>query len=170
MTPDFTSLSTALFTFSPRDIAIAQLQERIRGSVLSPDHADFASATAAWVANTVHTPSLVVLAETAQDVVEAVKFARAHNLPVSVQATGHGAVAPIDNGVLVNTSRMLGYSIDPIAQTARVEAGVKWALRKDLLFTAAVFQLERSNSQATDPLNPGFVVLTGKSRTRGVEL
>ena len=127
MTPDFTSLSTALFTFSPRDIAIAQLQERIRGSVLSPDHADFASATAAWVANTVHTPSLVVLAETAQDVVEAVKFARAHNLPVSVQATGHGAVAPIDNGVLVNTSRMLGYSIDPIAQTARVEAGVKWA-------------------------------------------
>ncbi|MCB2073879.1 MAG: TonB-dependent siderophore receptor [Novosphingobium sp.] len=51
-----------------------------------------------------------------------------------------------------------------------IEAGVKWALRKDLLFTAAVFQLERSNSQATDPLNPGFVVLTGKSRTRGVEL
>lgn len=51
-----------------------------------------------------------------------------------------------------------------------IEAGVKYAIRPDLLFTGAIFQLERSNSQATDPLNPGFVVLTGKSRTRGVEL
>ncbi|MGD9664655.1 MAG: TonB-dependent receptor, partial [Novosphingobium sp.] len=51
-----------------------------------------------------------------------------------------------------------------------IETGVKFAIRPDLLLTGAVFQLERSNSQATDPLNPGFVVLTGKSRTRGVEL
>jgi catecholate siderophore receptor len=50
-----------------------------------------------------------------------------------------------------------------------LEAGVKWAINPNLLLTAAVFQLERSNSQAPDPLNPGFVVLTGKSRARGAE-
>lgn len=51
-----------------------------------------------------------------------------------------------------------------------IEFGVKWAIRPELLLTAAVFQLERSNSQTTDPDNPAFVILTGKSRTRGVEL
>ncbi|GGD74553.1 TonB-dependent receptor [Croceicoccus mobilis] len=50
-----------------------------------------------------------------------------------------------------------------------IEAGIKWAPRPHLLVTAAVFQLERSNRQTTDPDNPGFVVLTGKTRTRGFE-
>ncbi|MCC6704542.1 MAG: FAD-binding oxidoreductase [Thermomicrobiales bacterium] len=127
MTPDTSSAQTIDFTFSTVDIAIARLQERLRGSVLTPGHADFASASAAWVANTVHNPALIVLAETAQDVVEAVRYAREHDLPVAVQATGHGAVAPIEGGLLINTSRMLGYAIDPETRTARVEAGVKWA-------------------------------------------
>lgn len=51
-----------------------------------------------------------------------------------------------------------------------LEAGIKWAPRPDLLLTAAVFQLDRSNGQTTDPADPTLVVLTGKTRTRGVEL
>lgn len=51
-----------------------------------------------------------------------------------------------------------------------VEAGVKWAARPQLLLTAAVFSLNRSNSQTTDPANPAFTILTGRSRTRGAEL
>ena len=50
-----------------------------------------------------------------------------------------------------------------------LEAGIKWAVHRDLLFTAAVFRLTRSNTRATDPLNPGFVVLTGESRVEGFE-
>ncbi|HSG35209.1 MAG TPA: TonB-dependent siderophore receptor [Sphingomonadaceae bacterium] len=50
------------------------------------------------------------------------------------------------------------------------EIGVKWAIRPELFFTAALFQLDRGNSQAPDPDNPGFVVLTGKSRVKGFEL
>ncbi len=50
-----------------------------------------------------------------------------------------------------------------------MEAGIKWSPRPELLLTAAVFQLERSNRQTTDPDNPGFVILTGKTRTRGFE-
>ena len=50
-----------------------------------------------------------------------------------------------------------------------IEAGIKWAPRPQLFATAAVFQLERSNTTAEDPLNPGFIVLTGKSRVRGFE-
>ena len=51
-----------------------------------------------------------------------------------------------------------------------IEAGVKWAPRRDLLFSAAMFRLERSNTQAPDPSGSGLTVLTGKSRTKGIEL
>lgn len=51
-----------------------------------------------------------------------------------------------------------------------IEVGVKWAPRPDLLVSAAVFQLDRSNTQAPDPSGSGLTVLTGKSRTKGIEL
>lgn len=51
-----------------------------------------------------------------------------------------------------------------------LEAGLKWAIRPQLFATVAVFRLERDNTQAPDPLNPGFVVLTGATRAQGVEL
>lgn len=51
-----------------------------------------------------------------------------------------------------------------------IEAGVKWAVRPSLLFNAAIFQLERTNSPTTDPTDPTLTVLTGKTRTQGFEL
>lgn len=50
-----------------------------------------------------------------------------------------------------------------------LEAGVKWEPRSGLALSAAVFQLDRDNTRAPDPLNPAQVVQTGKTRTRGFE-
>jgi catecholate siderophore receptor len=49
-----------------------------------------------------------------------------------------------------------------------MEAGAKWELLDGLLATAAVYQLDRENTQARDQLDR--VVLTGATRTRGLEL
>ena len=49
------------------------------------------------------------------------------------------------------------------------ELGFKWLARPELLVTAAIFRLDRSNTQAADPTNPGFVILTGSSRVEGFE-
>ncbi|MEO5597830.1 MAG: TonB-dependent siderophore receptor [Novosphingobium sp.] len=49
-----------------------------------------------------------------------------------------------------------------------LEAGVKWDIARDLSFTAAVYQLDRTNSRVTDP-NTSLWVLTGKSRVNGFE-
>lgn len=49
-----------------------------------------------------------------------------------------------------------------------LEAGVKWDISDALAFTSAVFRLDRSNTRATDPIS-GNVVLSGKSRTEGIE-
>ena len=51
-----------------------------------------------------------------------------------------------------------------------IEAGIKWAIKPDLFATAAVFQLDRSNTRAVDPNDTTLTVLTGKSRVKGVEM
>jgi catecholate siderophore receptor len=50
------------------------------------------------------------------------------------------------------------------------EIGAKLQLPGGLLATAAIYQLDRTNTRATDPANPALTVLTGKQRSRGLEL
>jgi catecholate siderophore receptor len=50
------------------------------------------------------------------------------------------------------------------------EVGAKWEFPGGLLATAAIYQLDRSNTRASDPSDPTRTVLTGKQRSRGLEL
>jgi catecholate siderophore receptor len=50
------------------------------------------------------------------------------------------------------------------------EVGAKWEPIDGLLATAAAYQLDRTNTQARDPANPQFLLLTGAQRSRGLEL
>jgi catecholate siderophore receptor len=50
------------------------------------------------------------------------------------------------------------------------EVGAKWDVRSSLSLTAALFQLDRTNSTAPDPLDPSRTVQTGAQRTTGYEL
>ena len=49
------------------------------------------------------------------------------------------------------------------------ELGVKWEPVSGLLATAAIYQLDRTNTRATDPVT-NLTVLTGAQRSRGLEL
>ncbi|MEV4611492.1 FAD-binding oxidoreductase [Kitasatospora sp. NPDC049258] len=71
-------------------------------------------------------PEVIVGARGTADVIAAVRFAAARRMPVAVLATGHGPSAPMDGGVLVSTRRMTGVRVDPLARTARIEAGTPW--------------------------------------------
>ena len=59
-------------------------------------------------------------------------------------------------------------SLDPEA-FRNLEVGAKWDVTPQLSVTAAAFQLDRSNTRVADPANPGFWLLTGSSRVRGLE-
>jgi len=50
------------------------------------------------------------------------------------------------------------------------EVGAKWEPIHGLLATAAIYQLDRTNTRATDPNNSALIVLTGAQRSRGIEL
>ncbi len=49
------------------------------------------------------------------------------------------------------------------------EIGAKWIARNSVEITAALYELERSNSTAPDPLDARRAVQTGRQRTTGVE-
>ena len=102
------------------------LRAGLRGTAFAAGEDGYDEACRAWNLNAHQEPALVVMAEGAADVMAAVRFARELGLGVGVMATGHGVGAPCDGGVLVNTSRMRGVRVDPVARTARVEAGALW--------------------------------------------
>lgn len=115
------------FTGAPFDpFALDALRTALQGVALTPGDDGYADASACWSVLIRHEPAIVVMAETTDDVILAVRFANAHDLPIAVQGTGHGQPAPCVGGMLVNTSRMQGVTIFPQARRARAEAGVKW--------------------------------------------
>lgn len=83
-------------------------------------------------------PSLIVSAETPDDIVAAVQHAVDEDLPVTVQATGHGLAMPVDTGVLVSTRRLNSVRVDATARTAWVDAGARMS---DVVDAAAPFGL-----------------------------
>lgn len=50
------------------------------------------------------------------------------------------------------------------------EVGARFEPVQGLMLSAALYRLERTNTTANDPLNPGVIVQTGEQRTEGLEL
>ena len=91
-----------------------------------PGDPSWDQARTAWNLAVDQRPAAVALPETVDDVVAAVDYARELGLRVAVQGTGHGAGAPLDGALLVNTARMTGVEIDAGARVARVASGTIW--------------------------------------------
>lgn len=103
-----------------------RLQERIQGRVITPIDPGYDAARQAWNLTVDQRPAVIVMVESAFDVVEAVRFAKDEGLGVAVQSTGHGNVRPANDCLLIITSPMKQIRVDPVAQTAWIQAGVKW--------------------------------------------
>ncbi len=105
----------------------AALQARIQGTVVVPGDADYDQARQSWNLSAQHQPAVIVIANNANDVIEAVQFAKLENLGITMQGTGHGVARPADaQSLLIVTSNMNNVRIDAQQQTAWVEAGAKW--------------------------------------------
>ena len=114
-------------TIQTKEIYATQdLAEKIQGKVYLPDDAGYDQARAGWNLAFQQRPLIVVAAKTAEDIVEAVRYADKVGLWVGVQATGHGTLRPADDEMLIVTSGMNRVEVDPRAKTARTEAGAKW--------------------------------------------
>ena len=102
------------------------LRGAVRGIVSKPAEGSYAQDTAAFNLAQVHHPDAVLGALDASDVQAAVQWAAERGIPLAVQATGHNAASPMDEGLLINTSRLQDFELDPERGTFTVGAGVRW--------------------------------------------
>jgi len=100
---------------------------RLTGQVYGPGDDGYEERRRALNPAVEHRPLAVVEALGAADVRAAVDAARRQNLPIAVQATGHGTHAAVDGGILLRTSSMAAVLVDPDRRTARVGPGARWA-------------------------------------------
>src|SRR5262245_37579396 len=94
---------------------VEALQAGLRGQlILSSDHA-FDEARRVWNGNVDRRPALIARCSGAADVQHAVRFAKAHNLLVSVRGGGHSApgYGTNDGGLVIDLSLMKSISVDP---------------------------------------------------------
>jgi FAD/FMN-containing dehydrogenase len=119
--------------------AAMELVASITGELLTPASSGWDHARGAWNLSADQHPAMVLEAASPGDVQAAVRFARANGLRVATQVRGHGATDTVDPDVLlVNTRRMAGVTVDPVARRARVQAGARW---QDLIPKAARYGL-----------------------------
>lgn len=110
-------------------ISVDELRERLDGDYVTPDDSNWDEARLAWNLAVDQRPAAVAIPESADDVVQIVRHARANGLRVAGQSTGHNAhplAANLEHTVLVKTHRMRRVQIDADARVARVEAGALW--------------------------------------------
>lgn len=105
---------------------IDALRDTVDGDVFGQSDDGYDAARAAWNLVVDQHPAVIVVADSTADIVAALRFARANNLRVAIQATGHGVARAADGALLIVTSRLDGVTIDPATRTAHVEAGATW--------------------------------------------
>ncbi len=112
-------------TESPSADLFDELDAVTQGTLAVQGHADYEALVSPWNLAIDVRPTAVLAATTAQDVVEAVRFARRHGLQATPQATGHGPIASLVGHLLVTTRGLDECVVHPEGW-ARVGAGVKW--------------------------------------------
>ncbi len=101
------------------------LRSRLTGQLITAASADFDAARKVVYITIDRRPRAIVRAANAQDVAEAVKYARASSLPLAVRSGGHSLAyySVIDDAIVVDLSGMKRIEIDPATRIARVGAG-----------------------------------------------
>lgn len=104
---------------------LGSLRNRLDGRLLVPGDPAYEESRALHDFTFQRRPWVVVQAGSAADVVQAVRFARLHRLPIAAKGGGHSipGYSSIDGGLVVDLSMMRRVSIDPAKGVARVQAG-----------------------------------------------
>ncbi|WP_435970115.1 FAD-binding oxidoreductase [Streptomyces sp. Qhu_M48] len=104
------------------------LRGAVRGTVVTRGDPSYDVSRRVYNALHDRRPAVVVHAVDAADVSAAVRYAREHALPLAVRGGSHSVAGfgTVDDGLVVDLSRMRGVRVDPEARTARAAGGATW--------------------------------------------
>src|SRR6476646_8553997 len=106
------------------EAVVQNFADRLRGRLLRPGDGGYDEARKVWNGMIDRRPALIARCAGVADVVAAVRFARAHELLVSVRGGGHNITgnAVCEGGLMIDLSPMKSARVDPAKRTARAEA------------------------------------------------
>lgn len=104
---------------------LGALRARLLGRLLTPADIEYDAARRVVNFGNTARPLAIVRAADADDVAEAVAFARIHDLPLAVRSGGHSIAlySMIDDALVIDLSLMDHIDLDPTARVARVQPG-----------------------------------------------
>src|SRR5262245_40818769 len=109
--------------------AMQELRAQVRGDLIRPgDGTTYEEARKVYNGMIDRRPAIIVRCVDVADVIASVNFARNQKLALAVRGGGHSGpgLCTIDDGLVVDLSRMKSIRVDPEARTVRVEGGAKW--------------------------------------------
>ncbi len=114
-------------TASPSTAAREQLAG-FGGDLIGPEDATYDEARALFNAMIDKRPALIARVASAADVAATITFARGRDLPIAVRGGSHNGagLASVDDGVVIDLSRLTAISVDPATDTVRTGGGCIW--------------------------------------------
>jgi FAD/FMN-containing dehydrogenase len=133
------------------------LRDSLSGDVLTASEREYERARLCFNLLIDRRPAAIARCVDAEDVAVALAFGQAHGLEIAVRGGGHNPAGhcAVDDGLVIDLSRMRGVAVDPDARLATSEGGATW-----LDFDAA--------TQAHGLVTPGGVV--GSTGVTGLTL
>jgi FAD/FMN-containing dehydrogenase len=115
-------------TVTVGDLDTTALAERVRGDLIGPSDAGYEEARSLYNSMIDKHPALIVRCVDVADVMAVVDFARDTGTPLAVRGGAHNPAGfgSVDNGVVIDLTRMKGIRVDPAARLATVEGGCTW--------------------------------------------
>ncbi len=109
---------------------IRQFQSRLTGRLILPDQEAYDSARRVWNWLIDRRPWAIAQCADSSDVLRCIAFARENDLPVAVRGGGHHAAgfAIVENGMVIDLSRMTEIQVDPANRVALSGPGVRAGL------------------------------------------
>ena len=108
---------------------IENLKSKVKGQIVLPSDSSYDEVRQIWNAMIDRRPALIVRCAEADDVPQAIAFARENGLEISIRGAGHNIAgnALCDNGVVIDFSTMKNVRVDAEKKRAYVEPGATLA-------------------------------------------
>src|SRR5512132_3672912 len=108
--------------------SLTELRDSLHGDVLGPSDSEYERARLCFNLLIDRRPAAIARCADAGDVATALAFAQDHDLEVAVRGGGHNPAGHcvVDDGLVIDLSRMRRVEVDPDAGFARSEGGATW--------------------------------------------
>jgi hypothetical protein len=106
---------------------LQKFRESLRGQTFRIGEPGYEAARAVHNAMVARRPAIIARCSGTADVIACVRFAREHDVLVSVRGGGHSVAGKsvCEGGLMIDLSAMKGIRVNPLRQTVRAETGLK---------------------------------------------